>query len=220
MIQTCTYCQKNFKFLRGHYEYCKLNPQRKDRSGSNNPNFGNKEKANNQYTKAKKMNIEYIPTEKEIEGRKRNSIARNKKRWESPGARERQSLAIKAAIERNPEAYSSSNVSGRAKLYDATDSLGNKCKVKGRWELLVSEWLTEQRIRWIIPKDGFKYEFNGIRTYFPDFYLIDENRYIEVKGFERDTDRIKWKSVDNLILLKKEEINSIKKKILIFANVV
>jgi hypothetical protein len=35
--------------------------------------------------------------------------------------------------------------------------------------------------------------------------------YIEVKGYERDRDREKWKCVDNLIIIKKEEIEQIRK---------
>ena len=53
----------------------------------------------------------------------------------------------------------------------------------------------------------FEYEWeNKIHLYFPDFYLPDYDIYIEVKGYERERDRCKWKVVPNLLVLKKKEI--------------
>lgn len=37
------------------------------------------------------------------------------------------------------------------------------------------------------------YEFNNNTSYYtPDFYLIDIDLYIEIKGYETDKDRAKW----------------------------
>ena len=71
--------------------------------------------------------------------------------------------------------------------------------------------LDENKIKWTNNIDnGFKYEWNGgIHIYFPDFYLIDYDVYIEVKGYERERDRCKWKSLNNLIIIKKKEIKEI-----------
>ena len=43
----------------------------------------------------------------------------------------------------------------------------------------------------------------------------DYDRYIEVKGYERDRDKSKWKVVKDLIVLKKNEITKIKKGIFV-----
>ena len=41
-------------------------------------------------------------------------------------------------------------------------------------------------------------------------HLTDYNVYIEVKGYETERDYIKWKSLFNLIIIKRKEINDIK----------
>ena len=53
--------------------------------------------------------------------------------------------------------------------------------------------------------------WDDLYLYYPDFYLPDFDRYIEVKGYETDRDKTKYKAVNNLILLKANEINLIKK---------
>jgi hypothetical protein len=165
--------------------------------------------AHNQYLKAKEMGISFVPSEKEIAFRKRRNKIAVAARWANPNSRNEMSLKIKEAIKRNPNSYSSSNVSGRTKLYDTVDSFGNATKLKGKWELWFSEWLNEHDIKWTNKIDGFSYEWNGIRTYFPDFYLIDFHRYVEIKGYERERDLAKWKVVENLIIIKQKEIKQI-----------
>ena len=60
------------------------------------------------------------------------------------------------------------------------------------------------------PKNFFLYNWNNsIHKYFPDFYLCDYNIYIEVKGYERERDIAKYNSINNLIIIKKKEINLI-----------
>ncbi len=77
--------------------------------------------------------------------------------------------------------------------------------------MLVAKWLDENNIKWTNKIDGISYNWNGNKhLYFPDFYLIELDKYIEVKGYERERDKCKWKSLNNLIVLKKNEINLIK----------
>lgn len=57
-------------------------------------------------------------------------------------------------------------------------------KVQGTWEKRVAEWLTENGVRW----ERRRLHFLGHRQYTPDFYLIDHDVYVEVKGFWRDRD--------------------------------
>jgi len=204
-MNTCKYCGKSCKSLglHSHERLCKSNPNRKK---EDHPSFGRKGK--NQYTKAKKLGIEFIPSEKEISGRTRRAILVNKIRWNTPNAKENHSKKIKEAINRNPEKYSISNISGRTKLHEY-----NGTKVNGTWELLFAKWLDSNNIKWTNKFDGFQYEWNGIRTYFPDFYLVDINKYVEVKGFIRDRDIEKWKVVPNLLIVKYSQILKIKENI-------
>ena len=200
-MHICKYCKKLCKplGLASHERLCPTNPNRKI---EDHPSFGKKGK--NQYTKAKVLNLEYIPTQKEIEGWKRTANARNQIRWENPNARKNQSDKIKAAIIRNPDGYSTANISGRAKLYEYKNSI-----LKGTWELEFAKWLDSQSISWTNKILGFSYEWNGIRTYFPDFYLPYYDIYIEVKGYVRDRDLEKWKVVNNLKVITYLEIKKI-----------
>lgn len=57
----------------------------------------------------------------------------------------------------------------------------------------------------------FEYNWNeAVHKYFPDFYLIDSNTYIEVKGYKTERDEAKWKNFpEKLIILQENEINEI-----------
>lgn len=67
----------------------------------------------------------------------------------------------------------------------------------GSWEYLFAQYLDKNNIPWRRPKEKFYYEFDGLKSgkgyYVPDFYLIEEDLYIEIKGYETDKDRAKWK---------------------------
>lgn len=55
----CKYCLKecNKYGLKNHEIYCLLNPERKDKSGKNNPMYGKSSNASNQYIKARELGI-------------------------------------------------------------------------------------------------------------------------------------------------------------------
>ena len=52
------------------------------------------------------------------------------------------------------------------------------------------------------------YEFDNKKSrYIPDFYLIDEDLYVEIKGYETDKDRAKWLYFPyKLLVLKAREL--------------
>lgn len=86
-------------------------------------------------------------------------------------------------------------------------------KVMGSWELHYVKWLDENNINWIQNKNKFYYEFKGLKSgkgyYVPDFYLIDENIYVEIKGYETEKDRAKWKWFPHkLKILKENDLKS------------
>jgi hypothetical protein len=67
-------------------------------------------------------------------------------------------------------------------------------KLHGLWEVAYAKYLDANNIEWARPIEKFEYEFeNKKRYYTPDFYLIRENLYIEIKGYPTDKDRAKWK---------------------------
>lgn len=87
----------------------------------------------------------------------------------------------------------------------------NNQKFYGTWELNYAKWLDENKIKWRKVTETFQYEFEGKkRRYTPDFYLIDEQCYIEIKGYETDKDRAKWKQFPfKLKILKGKELKDL-----------
>jgi hypothetical protein len=190
----CKFCGKETKplGLSSHERLCPINP---DSTKENHPSFG--KKSSNQYLKGEKMKQETKD--------KLSIIKKGRKLTEEHKTRIK--LSMREAVKNNPESYSASNVSGRVKIYDY-----NGFKLKGLWELEVAKWLDLNQIKWTNRIDPFEYSWeNSKHLYFPDFYLIDLRIYIEVKGYETQRDREKWKCVKELKVIKKKEIDEIKK---------
>lgn len=72
-----------------------------------------------------------------------------------------------------------------------------KVFVMGNWELEYVKYLDSHDIKWIWNHRRFRYESSrqpsGYGWYKPDFYLVDEGCYVEVKGYETQLDADKWK---------------------------
>jgi hypothetical protein len=114
---------------------------------------------------------------------------------------------MKEVVKNNIDSYTTKNVSGRAKIVQYKG-----INLKGTWELLVAKWLDFNNIEWTNKIQGFEYKWNNrIHLYFPDFYLPLYNKYIEVKGYERERDICKWNDFPNeLVVFKLREIDLIK----------
>lgn len=216
----CSFCNKvckNGNSLRNHERLCKVNPNRQVLK-SNLIDYHEKVKlglidkqATNQFTKAKLLGKEHIVSD---DTRKKLSVTSSGKK-KSPETIEKLKISMRAAVQRNPDSYTASNISGRTPII-----VYNGIKLKGTWEVETAKWLDAQNISWTNAITGFDYEWNNAtHLYYPDFYLPEFNCYIEVKGYERDRDRAKWKSLDNLIVLKQREIDKIKNKQLVFTDV-
>lgn len=66
----------------------------------------------------------------------------------------------------------------------------NGIKVQGLWEKEFALRLNHLGIKW----NRTKLYYDGHRRYTPDFFLIDFNMYVEIKGFMRERDKRKmWK---------------------------
>lgn len=67
----------------------------------------------------------------------------------------------------------------------------------GNWELEYAKYLDDNNINWKLNQKRFKYVSKHLPTksgyYKPDFYLIDKNEYVEIKGYETEIDHDKWK---------------------------
>jgi len=154
----------------------------------------------NQWTKAKELGITLTVSD---ETKKKLSLASSKQRH-TEETKKKISEGIKKAIERNPDAYTSSN-RGRTKQI-----VYKGIKFQGKWELEFYQFCENNGIKIIRSNEWFEYEWNGTRKYFPDFYLPDYDLYVEVKGYETERDHAKWSSFNKkLKIIKQSEICAI-----------
>ena len=68
------------------------------------------------------------------------------------------------------------------KYYKVVDYNGINWSVHGTWEKRVAEKLNEQNIKWT-KNILLEYKDDIIRHYNPDFFIIDANEYLEIKGY-------------------------------------
>lgn len=208
----CQYCNKEFKFqcrVKNHETSCRFNTSKPIK------------KHGNQYTKAAELGLpkpkvkQHIWTEEEKKIQSVRSKIVNQKYWSDNLHRQKHSALMHEIVKNNPDSYSSSNVSGRVKMYEVMSSTG-LTKVKGKWELRIANWLNENNIKWTNNIEPYKYFWNNSwHLYFPDFLLLNNDTIIEVKGYETDRDKAKWKSViDRKFLIIKEHEMKILEKVL------
>lgn len=98
---------------------------------------------------------------------------------------------------------------GRTKKIKYFSEIAGEVTVDGLWELNVCKFLDSQKIKWERNKKRFKYtDTEGrMRSYCPDFYLVESDTFLEIKGFETDLDRLKWSQFsEKLIVWKKKEL--------------
>jgi hypothetical protein len=101
---------------------------------------------------------------------------------------------------------------GRCKKIEYNSNIAGKVLLDGTWELAVAKFFDLHNIKWKRNTQRFDYIDNEkIRKYTPDFYLIDSNEYVEVKGYTTDLDKCKWKQFPNkLLIYNKEKLNQLK----------
>jgi hypothetical protein len=214
----CRFCEKickNDNSLRNHERLCHKNPDRQI-IVSNFIEFNKKRKeqnikGTNHFVKSKQLGLP-IPLMSD-ETKKKISEALKNRVW-TEEQRKQHSEVMKIAVKKHPDSYTKNNVVGRVKNIDY-----NGVKLKGKWELIVAKWLDDNQIKWEHETKSFEYEWNGIRNYYPDFYLPDFDFFIEVKGYVTDRDLSKWKNITNLKVFKLNEINKIKNNTLDFLSV-
>jgi len=125
-----------------------------------------------------------------------------------PHTEEVKLLLSKLMIERYKSGWEST--AGRCKKIDYVSKIAGIIKVDGTWELAVAKYLDAKQFTWYRNKKRFHY-FNEITnkdaTYCPDFYIVEWNSYIEVKGYKTKLDDIKWKQfTEPLIIWMKKDL--------------
>jgi hypothetical protein len=203
----CKYCEnerKDLVSLRNHERMCKSNPNRK--LTPKNKEFYKTRKNSNQFLKAKELGLSNPIVSEET----RSKISKKSKNHWTEEKRKAWSEKMKIQAQRNtenhPESYSYKNFCGRARKTLYKDEW-----MHSSWELTFAIWLDENNIKWTKKVRYFEYEWKGsIRKYFPDFYLPELEKYVEIKGYETDRDIAKWSAVPRIVVLKDKDIKAIK----------
>ena len=208
MSFSCNFCGKSFKkgtSLGGHVPRCK-----------ENPNFTPKEKikiershdckyCGKSFDNGWKLGGHIVTCIKNPSSKKtRDKIAESHSgKTLSKSHRDKISKTVFNKIE-NGEWHNSFS---KSKTYEYKGQ-----KFHGSWEIRYAKYLDSKKIKWRRPNEKFSYEFNGkTRYYTPDFYLLESNEYIEIKGYETDKDRAKWKSFPlKLRIIKGKQLRDLK----------
>lgn len=193
----CKFCGKEWEIKKSHTQHqnrCKLNPH---------------SIASNQFTKSKQLGVEYefdMSNEAKQRRSKRSEKA-SEARWLKPDAKEKASIAMKKAVENNPESYTSSN-RGRVKQVEY-----NGLKFHGNWELKFYKYCKSNHIKCERLSQSFPYNWKkSSHSYFPDFYLPEYDVWVEVKGYKTERDDAKWSQFPfKHVVIMKNEIDSIKR---------
>ena len=118
---------------------------------------------------------------------------------------------MRKAVLTNPESYSSNNVSGRTPIIEYKGF-----KLKGSWELETAKWLDRNNIEWNRPSYfPWQDDTGKNRKYYPDFYLVKENKYVDIKNdFLIQQHKVKLDSVVkqnkiNLEIVNRRKLNEI-----------
>jgi len=83
------------------------------------------------------------------------------------------------------------------------------------WELIWIKWALQEHIVFERNTKGFPYIYKGdIHNYYPDFYLPEEDRYVEVKGWENEQWELKKEAFPHkLEVISRKEITILKEKV-------
>lgn len=83
----------------------------------------------------------------------------------------------------------------------------------GSWEAAYARYLDQHNTKWIRNEEKFEYFFEDrIHFYFPDFYLVDTDEYVEIKGYTSAKDLAKWEQFPRdkkLKVLREKELSSL-----------
>jgi hypothetical protein len=159
-----------------------------------------------QLMKKRNTNSFRIYTDEQLHKWSERSKAFNQEYW-SVNKRKEHSARQKQFVKDNPHLYN--RMAGRAGVYEVVNLDGESLKVRGSWEKKYVEWCNINNIRCLAPNQPFFYLYEGEeRSYFPDFYLPEKDLWIEVKGYETEKDRMKWKYFPHeLYVVRKNDVS-------------
>lgn len=109
---------------------------------------------------------------------------------------------ISETMKKNPNSGGLREGSGRGKKCWYNSPIAGNVYLRSTYELEYVKYLDLNNIIWTANKKSFKYQFEGKEyKYYPDFYLVELDLFIEIKGFKTLKDEEKWKVIPNLKVL-------------------
>lgn len=230
----CVFCKKSSKNSRAHNNHvirCANNPNRLTKAlGKGRPRmkplplvgppkphpcefcakiFAEGSNARSNHVRRCRTNPNRKHESKTPEGLKRLSDlnyerVRNGTMW-TEDQKIKQSAKMRQVARDNPDKYSNRRMS--------YSIIYNGIRFDSYWELDFYKWCIENEIKIQRNKQGFPYMFDGLRTYYPDFYLPDYNVFAEIKGRKKDRDLAKWLAFKHsLAIIEGNKIRDIRKK--------
>jgi len=203
-MNICKFCssiRKNANSLRNHERLCKNNPEKQLTY------FATHQKEikirSNQFIKAEQLGLNKPIVSDDTKNKIREANSKRSYEWNKlNGAK------ISATIKEKVK-----NRTWHTSLAKHMHYSYNGFDLHGKWELSYAKWLDLNNIKWIKCKESFEYTFNNtIRRYTPDFYLIDLNEYVEIKGYQTEKDLAKWSqfpSNKKLTILKRDDLKKL-----------
>ena len=198
----CKHCGKGFDFekpnqMANHSRWCELNPKRKEyakKLSYARDCISEEGKKQNQFTTGK-VKAHSLETKAKIgkasKGRKHSDTTKE--------------LMREKALASNHRRLRKST-----SVYVKAD--GTKVLLDSSWEVKVAAILDEMEIKWERP-DPLYYELNGIRhRYYPDFYLIDYNLYLDPKNDfaiknQQDKINVLLETYSNIVIMRGKDLN-------------
>lgn len=228
----CKFCKKKFKHLVNHINWCKKNPnidyKKKKKSFLNTvrshlPKTINKnnvdwkmiqKKYDSGYSwrdlikKCKMTDFILCWAVKNKKLKLRNTSDGVKLAWKNKKFKVStyQTKEFRKKCSKNG-GYKGNSNAGKCKTVRYHSKIAGHVYLQGTWEVKYAKYLDENKINWKRNLKSFKYNFKGkILRYYPDFYLVDTDEYIEIKGYIREKDSYKWKDFPHklTVLMKKD----------------
>lgn len=179
----CLFCKKickNANSQRNHSRLCKNNPNRQI---THLEKYRDTLKRSNAFIKAKEQGLP-IPKRSPETLKKLSDASKRRSRESRQLSSKKTSKTILNKVKEGK--WHTSLAKKMHYNYNGQD-------LHGTWELKYVQWLDGQNISWVRCKERFEYTFeNKKRFYTPDFYLPNEDLYIEIKGFKTKKDEAKW----------------------------
>lgn len=118
---------------------------------------------------------------------------------------------ISETLKKNPNAGGYRHGSGRGIHTWYESPIAGRVYLDSSYELAYAKFLDINNTKW--KKNLIKFPYiweNKIRHYLPDFYLVDDNTYVETKGYKTEKDDAKWKQFPHkLQVLMGEDLNKL-----------